>query len=100
MTDQELIHIQEGRIKILEEAVEILISKYETFVKANNVNGQQFFGIVDQCNELTVNFHVLLELLNQDEIVSEKEFEKYRTVISRMVKKKRLEELFNGEENE
>lgn len=100
MTDQELIHIQEGRIKILETQVKELARAYEKMAGANNCNGQHFFNIVDQCNALTVNFHVLLELLNQDGIVSEEEFEKYRTVITRMVKKRRLEKLFNDEEDE
>ena len=97
MTDQELIHIQEGRIEVLEKKVEVLAAAYEKMAEANNANGDTYFGVVDAIQNQIVSLQVLVELLGQEGIVDEKEFRKYETTLHRMVKKRRLEKLLDKE---
>ena len=100
MTDQELIHIQEGRIKALEGKVKALAEAYEKMAEANNCNGDAYFGVIDAIQNQIVSLQVLVELLGQEGIVDEKEFRKYQTTLHRMVKKRRLENLFEKEVEE
>lgn len=91
---------QEQRIRALEEQVNVLAKAYKKMAEANNVNGDAYFGVIDAIQTQIVSVQVLVELLGQEGIVDEKEFRKYQTTLSRMVKKHQLEKTFKKEVEE
>ena len=91
---------QEQRIKALEEKVKALSDSYRFAAKANNYNGEQFFGLVDAIQSAIVSIQVLIELLAQNEILDAEEFKKYQSTINRVVRKKQLEKLLDKEVEE
>ena len=91
---------QDQRIKVLEEQVKALTDSYEFMAKANNYNGDQFFGLVDVVESAIVSIQVLVEMLAQDEVLDADAFNKYKSTIKRVVRKQQLENSLEKEVEE
>ena len=97
MTDLERMHL---RVETLEGQIKALAKAYEKMAEANNCNGATYFGVIDAIQNQIISLQVLVELLGEEGVLDEKEFRKYQTTLHRMVKKRRLENLFEKEVEE
>jgi len=88
------------RVETLEGQFKTLAKAYAQMAEANNFNGDVYFKVVDAIQSQIVSLQVLVELLGQEGIVNEKEFRKYQTTLSSMVKKRQLENLLEKEVEE